>query len=83
MVELNLQGKLRDLGKKSDLKSGRKEEQIPAVLYGFEQDNTNLWVDGRSAEVLFKEVGRSRLLSLLIEGKESVKVVIKEVEGAV
>ena len=80
MVELNLQGKLRDLGKKSDLKSGRKEEQIPAVLYGFEQDNTNLWVDGRSAEVLFKEVGRSRLLSLLIEGKESVKVVIKEAQ---
>ncbi|MBL7022027.1 50S ribosomal protein L25 [Patescibacteria group bacterium] len=80
MVDLNLKAKTRELGRKADLKAGRKIEQIPAVLYGFEQDNTNLWVDGKLAEVLFKEVGRSRLLTLDIEGKDSVKVVIKEAQ---
>ena len=80
MVDLNLKAKPRELGKKADLKAGRRDESIPAVLYGFEQDNTNLWVDGRSAEALFKEVGRSRLLNLAIDGKDFIKVVIKEAQ---
>jgi len=80
MVDLNLSAKLRELGNKSNLKAGRKEDLIPAVLYGFEQENTNLWVDGKSAEILFQEVGRSRLLTLAIDGKDPVKVVIKEAQ---
>lgn len=80
MVDLNLSAKSRELGNKSNLKAGRKDDLIPAVLYGFEQENINLWVDGKSAEILFKEVGRSRLLTLDLEGKNSVKVVIKEAQ---
>jgi large subunit ribosomal protein L25 len=80
MINLNLKSKLRELGNKGNLNAGRSEEQIPAVLYGFEQENSNLWVDGRSAEVLYKEVGKSRLLTLEVEGKDQVKVVIKEAQ---
>ncbi|MFW0862460.1 MAG: 50S ribosomal protein L25 [Candidatus Komeilibacteria bacterium] len=80
MVDLNLSAKLRELGNKANLNAGRKDNLIPAVLYGFEQENTNLWVDGKSAEVLFEEVGRSRLLTLVVDGKDPIKVVIKEAQ---
>jgi len=80
MVKLSLNAKPRELGNKSVRKDGRRQGQAPAVLYGFEQDNTCLWLDAVRLEAVYAEAGGFSLVDLSIEGKDPVKVIIKEAQ---
>lgn len=67
---LALNAKIRKtLGKK--VKRMRKESVFPAVLYGSKTKSTNLEVDSKEFEKIFKEAGESSLISLDVEGKKT------------
>ncbi len=57
-------------------KSLRKEGMIPVVLYGYEQENTSLYVNEKEFDKIFKEAGESSLISLNIEGNKKAPVVL-------
>lgn len=77
---LILSAKIRqDLGKK--VKSLRKKEILPAVLYGPKIKNLNLGIDLKEFENVYKEAGESSLISLDIEGqKQKFLVLIHEIQ---
>lgn len=67
-----------ETGKKaSNLK---KEERIPAVLYGHKVKNLNLSLSLPEFEKILNAAGESTLIDLDIEGKSAVKVIIQEVQ---
>lgn len=66
---LSLSAKIRkELGKK--VKTLRKEDVLPAVLYGPKIKNFNLEVDLKEFERIYHEAGESSLISLSAEGKD-------------
>lgn len=66
---LTLSAKIRQtLGKK--VKSLRKSDVLPAVLYGPKVKNLNLELDFDEFEKLYKAAGESSLISLNIEGQK-------------
>jgi large subunit ribosomal protein L25 len=76
MVELV--ARLREKkGKK--VKSLRKKGILPAILYGPEIENLNLEVGEKEFEKVFKEVGESSLIDLLV-GEKKYKAIIHEVQ---
>jgi large subunit ribosomal protein L25 len=67
---LTLASKLRtELGRET--RELRQEGLIPAVLYGPGVTNKNLAVDSKEFVKLFREAGKSSLVSLKIEGEKS------------
>jgi ribosomal protein L25, Ctc-form len=67
---LTLAGKLRnELGRKTQ--ELRQEGRMPAVLYGPGIANKNLSIDTKEFVKLFREAGKSSLVSLKIEGEEN------------
>ena len=72
---LTLTAKIRkELGKK--VKFLRKQEILPAVLYGPKIKNLNLEVDLKEFEKIYKEAGESSLISLNVEGKKQKFLVL-------
>jgi large subunit ribosomal protein L25 len=59
------------LGKKT--KHLRKQGLIPAILYGSGIKNLPLVVDLKEFKKVYKEAGKSSLISLKVEGKEKAK----------
>ncbi len=57
------------------------KKRVLAVLYGPDIENKNLSLDGVELEKVYKEAGESNLIDLEIEGGETVKVLIKEVQN--
>lgn len=57
-----------ELGRRT--KNLLKKEIIPAVLYGPGIKNANLSIDRKAFEKVFKETGKSSLVSLSVEGKK-------------
>lgn len=55
---------------KSALKQLRDNGKIPAVVYGFEVDNTPIFVDARDFTKTIREVGRNGVISLNVEGNK-------------
>jgi len=59
----------------------RAEGKIPAVVYGFGVESTNIVVDNKEFIKLYKEVGESTIVDLMLDGKKSpMKVLIKEID---
>ena len=77
---LSLSAKIRKkIGKKA--KSLRKEEVLPAVLYGPKIKNLNLELDFKEFEKTYKEAGESSLISLNIKGqKQKFLVLIHDIQ---
>jgi len=79
---ITLKAKIREKLKKR-AKSLRKEEKIPAILYGEGIKNTPLEVEEKEFEKIYQEAGESSLIKLKIEdGKlktNEVEVLIHEV----
>lgn len=57
----------------------KKEDKIPAVLYGRGIKNENLWVDAKEFIKVFREVGESTLVDLQF-GDEKRSVLIHDVQ---
>jgi len=64
------------VGKK--VKELRRAGMIPAVLYGHKIKNQNLAVDAKEFKHIFKEIGETGILELLVGGKKH-KVLIHDV----
>jgi large subunit ribosomal protein L25 len=58
----------------------RAGDVIPAVVYGAEKGAQSLSLGGRDFLKLYKKAGESSLIDLSIDGKESGKVLIQEVQ---
>ncbi len=57
----------------------RKQQIMPAVLYGPEIKNMNIEIDLKDFEAVYKKAGESSLISLKV-GKDSYSVLIHEVK---
>ncbi|MFA6375794.1 MAG: 50S ribosomal protein L25 [Candidatus Paceibacterota bacterium] len=72
---LTLKSKLRtELGR--DTQEIRKSGFVPAVLYGPGIGNLNLAVDAKEFVKLFRQSGKSSLISLAIEGQKNTFMVL-------
>lgn len=79
MIELNLKAKIRKAEEKP--KALRKEDMIPAVVYGHKIKNISLNIDQKSFKQVFEKAGESALIDLDIEKeKKPRKVLIKEAQ---
>ncbi|OGD67870.1 hypothetical protein A3F08_00435 [Candidatus Berkelbacteria bacterium RIFCSPHIGHO2_12_FULL_36_9] len=77
MEKIELKAKKRDIiGKK--VKQLREKGQIPAVMYGSQEEALNLTLDKLEFEHVFEKAGSSSLVDLKIDDKEAVKVLIHE-----
>lgn len=76
---MELQAKTRDkFGKQ--LKKIRKDGLIPAELYGHNVFNRHLVVNAHDFLKIFKEVGSNKFFNLVIDSKETVPVLIHNVQ---
>ncbi|MFH1207922.1 MAG: 50S ribosomal protein L25 [Patescibacteria group bacterium] len=60
--------------------SVRREEKLPAVLYGHGIKNVNLTVDYRIFQKVYRQAGGSRLVDLQVGGAKPVKVLVQHVQ---
>lgn len=73
MEKINLKVSLRDKG---NLNKARKEGKIPAVLYGQEKENKNIWVDDVSFKKVFDKAGENTVVEVELEGGKKENVLI-------
>lgn len=66
------------LGKK--IKTVRQEGKLPAVVYGKGKQSGNLLVDRNSFVKMYQRAGKTTLLSLIIDDKQPVKVLIYDIQ---
>lgn len=66
---------------KGPARAARREGRIPGVLYGHGEDSVALSVDAHGFDRLLHEVSvESTLIDLELEGREPVKVLVREVQ---
>jgi len=70
--------KRKILGKK--VKKLRKENKIPAVVYGHGIKSQTIEVEKLPFEKVFQEAGESGLIDLIIDNKPAIKVLIHDVQ---
>ncbi len=58
----------------------RRQGIAPAVLYGYGVDPTNVQVDAKEFEALYRNVGNTALVDLTVEGGQPVRVFIQDVQ---
>ena len=73
MKHFELQGKKRITGKKADVKSVRKEDRVPCVIYGAGVENTPFSVDEKEFKGL-THTPYSHIVDLDIEGAKHLAV---------
>jgi large subunit ribosomal protein L25 len=61
----------------------REEKKIPAVVYGAGREPKNIEVDYQDFVRTYRETGESSLLDLEVDGKETVKVLIQDLQHGV
>ncbi len=71
--------KIREKTGKSAARELRRNEEIPAVLYGLE-DNLSLSVGSKEFTKVLADKGRSALINLKVEGGKQHKVILKETQ---
>ncbi len=79
MEKYILQAKTRDSGR-TNLKKARRGGYIPAIIYGGGMENLELMVSVSDIRKLSSHLGESTLIDLVIEGKDTVKVLIPEIQ---
>ncbi len=58
----------------------RKEGVAPAVLYGYRVEPTNLQLDIKEFEAIYRQAGQSALVDLMIADGRPVRVFVQEVQ---
>lgn len=66
-----------EMGRKTN--SLRAEGKIPAVVYGFDIEPTNVTLDRNEMERVYREAGESTILNVAIDGKEH-SVLIQDIQ---
>lgn len=64
-------------GQRSELNELRSTGKIPAIVYGYEVENTNVSVDENEFIKVIREVGRNGVIDLDLNGK-AVKVMVTD-----
>ncbi len=82
MSSAELSGKLREQGGKSAARKVRREDQLPAVLYGL-KDNLPLKVNPKELGKIIEKEGQNVLIKLSIEGDSTPErqVILKEFQS--
>lgn len=75
--ELKLEALSRASEKIADIKA---EGLVPAVVYGAGMDVKSLKVKAHDLNSVFAEAGESTLINLVIDGKQTLKVIIKDIQ---
>jgi len=70
--------KLSVQSRKKDFKSN--QEEIPAVIYGPKSKNQNLTINYKNFEKAYKAVGESTLIDLTVDDKDTIKVLVHDVQ---
>ena len=78
-MTIKLEVKSRELVGKKVFKL-REKGEIPAVLFGHGEKNSNLQLDGISFEKVYKEAGESTIIDLVVDGGKTVKTIISDVQ---
>lgn len=78
MKTLELNGKLREVGRKANVNGVRREERVPAVVYGAGVENTSFSVEEKELKALTHSA-YPHLVNLNVEGK-TFTAVMKEVQ---
>ncbi len=71
--------KIREKTGKSAARELRRNDEIPAVLYGL-KDNLSLSVGSKEFTKVLDDKGRSALIDLKVEGGKQHKVILKEIQ---
>lgn len=75
---LTLSAAKRDLVGKQ-VKQLRADGKLPAVVYGFETENTPLVIDAKLFRKIYREAGTNTLVTLELDGK-AIKVLIHDIQ---
>ncbi len=78
-MTIKLEVKSRELVGKKVFKL-REKGEIPAVLFGHGEKNSNIQLDGVSFEKVYKEAGESTIIDLVVDGGKTVKTIISDVQ---
>ena len=78
MKHLELEGKKRITGKKADVKSVRREDRVPCVIYGAGVENTSFSVDEKQLKTL-TDTPFSHIVDLNIEGSKCLAI-LKDIQ---
>jgi len=65
-----------DLREKGNLNQARKNGKIPAVLYGQEKENKDIWVESLPFGKIFAEAGENTVIFLELDGGKKENVLI-------
>lgn len=63
-----------------EAKSLRRQGLIPGVIYGHGVDNKSLAIDEKALNKVYRQVGETTLFDLAIEGQDTIKVLIQDVQ---
>ncbi|MDD2292826.1 MAG: 50S ribosomal protein L25, partial [Bacteroidales bacterium] len=74
MKQITINGTPRVTGKKADVKSVRKGQRVPCVLYGQGIENVSFSVDEKDLSVI-TDTPYSHIINVNIEGKEQLAVI--------
>ena len=78
MKHLELEGKKRITGKKADVKSVRREDRVPCVIYGAGVENTAFSVDEKQLKTL-TNTPYSHIVDLNIDGTKCLAI-LKDIQ---
>ena len=73
----------RTAKKKSDAKKVRRQGQIPAVVYGVDQANHNVYLQSDELQAIFRKMRPGLLATTLFElqeGNKTYKALVKEIQ---
>ncbi len=76
-IKLDVQTRVEKNGK---AKRMRIDGFIPAVIYGSGMSVRNLKIKQKEIEQIYSIAGEANLLDLVIDGKETIKVIIKDIQ---
>lgn len=77
--EIKLEAKSRG-GENEKIKKIRQEGFVPANVYGPGYDNKSIKIKELEFNKVFGEAGESQLINLVIDGDQSEKVIVKDVQ---
>ena len=72
----------RASGKKSEIKTIRREGNIPGVLYGFKQEPQNIYIKGEELQAIFRGLKAGLLPTTIFElqdGGKGCRAIVKDI----
>ncbi|MCK5319786.1 50S ribosomal protein L25 [Candidatus Parcubacteria bacterium] len=77
--KIELKARVRE-NEKDTLKNIRKQDEVPAVLYGAKKDNVKLLFKYHDFDKAYAFAGESSLIDLKIDDNEEVKIIVKDIQ---